>query len=312
FSSQSGSTVAVSRSCGARVGTGALARPSRAQLGSCLRSQQFWIAIAPRFVSGHRVSDAVSSPKSAAPLGARLSALPAASLSAAEKLVDPTLQLIGTIDLEIKFRRAAQTQAFREFVPHEILGSGEPFEGALGLGLIAGNAHHDASGTRILGHKHGADAGQPDPRIGELAFEDGFDLFAYGRAQPSAMILLATMLHGTPRIRNPMSYRVKAPLWARAQAAAVATWVRAVSSRDFSASRRTCKSGRKCFSFSRLPRYSRDSFSNAAAPSECAGRRRRHSAARRSWLSMSEKSCGLMLEQCFRSGRRRSSAERRL
>jgi len=27
----------------ARVGTGALARPSRAQLGSCRRSQQVWI-----------------------------------------------------------------------------------------------------------------------------------------------------------------------------------------------------------------------------------------------------------------------------
>lgn len=100
-------------------------------------------------------------------------------------------------------------------------------------------------------------------------------------------------------------------LRARAQAAAVATWVRAVSSRDFWASRRTCRSGRKCFNFSRLPRYSRDSFSSAAAASECAGSRRRHSAARRSWLSISEKSCGLMLEQCFRSGRRRSSVERR-
>ena len=100
-------------------------------------------------------------------------------------------------------------------------------------------------------------------------------------------------------------------LLARAQAAAVATWVRAVSSRDFSASRRTCRSGRKCFSFSRLLRYSSDSFSSTKAASECGGRRRRHSAARRSWLSMSEKSWGLMLEQCFRSGRRRSSAERR-
>jgi len=86
--------------------------------------------------------------------------------------------LIGTIDLEIKFRRAAQTQAFREFVPHEIPGSGESFEGALGLGLIAGNAHHDASGTGVLGHEHGTDAGEPDARIAQFAFEDGFDLFA--------------------------------------------------------------------------------------------------------------------------------------
>src|ERR1700720_4311613 len=84
-------------------------------------------------------------------------------------------------------------------MPDIILGRGEPFERPVGLGFIAGNTDHDARGTRVLSHEHGADAGQADARIAEFAFEDGFNLFADGLAQPSAMILLATMLHGIPR-----------------------------------------------------------------------------------------------------------------
>ncbi len=89
-------------------------------------------------------------------------------------------------------------QPFCEFVPNVILGGGEAFERTLGLGLIAGNADHDASGTRVLSHEHRADAGQADARIAKFAFEDGFDLFADGLAQPSAMIFLATMFQSTP------------------------------------------------------------------------------------------------------------------
>ena len=125
-----------------------------------------------------------------------------AFLGAAEKLVHPALQFIGTIDLEIKFRRPPQPQPLREFVPDIILGRGEPFERPLGLGLIAGNADHDAGRTRVLSHKHGADTGQADARIAEFPFEDGFNLFADGLAQPSAMIFLATMLHGIPRMEE--------------------------------------------------------------------------------------------------------------
>jgi hypothetical protein len=134
--------------------------------------------------------------------GARLSILPLTFLGTAEKLVDPALQFIGPIDLEIKFRRTPQTQALRKFVPDIILGSGEPFERPLGLGFIAGNADHNPSRTRVLSHKHGADTGQADARIAEFPFEDSFNLFADGLAQPSAMIFLATMLHGTPRMEE--------------------------------------------------------------------------------------------------------------
>jgi len=98
---------------------------------------------------------------------------------------------------------------------------------------------------------------------------------------------------------------------ARPQAAAAVTWIRAASSRDFSASRRACTSGRKRFNSSRLPRYVIDSFSHASAASAFSGMRRKHSAARRSWQRKSEKSCRRTAEELFRSGRRRVSAERR-
>src|ERR1017187_740894 len=136
------------------------------------------------------------------PLGAGLSFLARAFFRAAQKLVNATLQLIGTINLEIEFRRPSQPQPLRQFVPDIILGSGQPFEGALGLGLIAGNRNHDPSGTRVLSHDHRADAGQPNARVGQFAFEDGFDLLADGLAQPPAMIFLPTMLHGMPRMEK--------------------------------------------------------------------------------------------------------------
>ncbi len=79
----------------------------------------------------------------------------------------------------------------------------------------------------------------------------------------------------------------------------------------FSASSRKCRSGRKCLSLSRFPRYSTDSLSIAATPSESSGRCPTHSDACNNWFSMSEKSCGVIAEQRLRSGRRRTSADRR-
>jgi len=96
-------------------------------------------------------------------------------------------------------------QPFRQFVPDIILGGRQPFEGALSLGLIARDGDHDASRTRVLGHEHGADARQPDPRIRKFTFEDGFNLLANRLTQPSAMIFLPTMLHGTPRMEENLS-----------------------------------------------------------------------------------------------------------
>jgi hypothetical protein len=87
-------------------------------------------------------------------------------------------------------------------VAHIVLGRCQPFERALGLGLIPGDADHHASGTRVLGHDHRSDAGQPDARIGQLAFEDGFDLFADGFAQPAAMIFPPTLLQSSPRMEK--------------------------------------------------------------------------------------------------------------
>src|ERR1019366_1789900 len=136
------------------------------------------------------------------PSGAGLGILPRAFFRAPQKLVNSTLQLIGTINLEIGFRRPAQPQPLRQFVPDIILGGGQPFEGALGLGFIAGNRNHDPSGTRVLSHDHRADAGQANARVGQLAFEDGFDLLADGLAQPPAMIFLPTMLHDIPRMEK--------------------------------------------------------------------------------------------------------------
>src|SRR6266403_3694892 len=156
----------------------------------------------PRLTLHRETRHAASLWEISRPLGAWLSILPLTFLGAAEKFVDPALQFIGTIDLEIKLRRPPKTQPFREFVPDIILRSRETFQGPLGLGLIAGNADHDAGRTRVLSHDHGADAGQTNARIAEFAFEDGFDLLADRLAQPSAMIFLATMLHATPRMEE--------------------------------------------------------------------------------------------------------------
>src|SRR5271165_4524249 len=67
-----------------------------------------------------------------APSGAGLAVLPATFLGAAQKLVDPALQLIGAVDLKIKLGRPPEVQPFRQFVPHIILGGRQALKGALG------------------------------------------------------------------------------------------------------------------------------------------------------------------------------------
>src|SRR5208282_1763423 len=123
-----------------------------------------------------------------------LSLLPPPLFLALQQLLDPALQLIGTIDLKVKFGRPSQSQSLHQRVPNEISGRRQSFQRALRLCLIARHGHHHASRPRIVGHQHRTHARQPNPRIGEFAFEDGLDLFADGFTQPSPMIFPPTLL----------------------------------------------------------------------------------------------------------------------
>ncbi|HEV2689109.1 MAG TPA: hypothetical protein VGV35_11155 [Bryobacteraceae bacterium] len=100
-----------------------------------------------------------------------------------------------TVNLEKKFRRAAEAQALGHFVPDEILRGVEAFESAIGIIVVADNGNQDAGGAGIVGHLNLGDAGQADARIAQFALEDGFDLLPQRLAQAIPVIFLAATFH---------------------------------------------------------------------------------------------------------------------
>ncbi len=116
-------------------------------------------------------------------------------LRAIQKLFHATFQLLRTVDLKKQFRRAAEAKTLGNFVADKILGCVQAFERAFGLVVIAGDRYHHAGGTGIVGHLNRRDADQANTRIGQLAFEDGFNLLPQSFAEPFAVMFLAPALH---------------------------------------------------------------------------------------------------------------------
>jgi hypothetical protein len=97
-----------------------------------------------------------------------------------QQFVDPRGVLPGPVNLKRNFRRTAQVQAIGQLSPDVPDGCAQPFEGGRGFVVVALHRHVHARGTGIIRQSHAADRSQADPRVSQLAFENGFNLLAQG------------------------------------------------------------------------------------------------------------------------------------
>jgi hypothetical protein len=121
--------------------------------------------------------------------------LSAPSLVAFQQLVNSRCVRLRTVQLKIQLRWTAQVQTLRYFTANETNGRRQPLKGAFGFLIIALDNHENPGGPGIASQHYTADAGQADPRVAQLAFYDGFDLFAKSLAQPFPMIFGPTLFH---------------------------------------------------------------------------------------------------------------------
>ena len=112
-----------------------------------------------------------------------------------QQFFDSRFFLFGAVQPEIQFRRTPQAQTLDQFVANIFARRFQTLETLVGILVVAFHVHPDLRRTAIVRDMNRRHAHQADARIGQFAFDQRFDLFAQGLADPPAMIFEPALLH---------------------------------------------------------------------------------------------------------------------
>src|ERR1019366_3604864 len=105
------------------------------------------------------------------------------------------LFLLRAVQPKIQLRSAPQVQPLHEFVPDVFLCRCQAFQAVVRVLVIAFNIDPHLRRSAIIRDVNRRHAHQPNPRIGQLAFDQRLDLLAQSLADPTAMIFESALLH---------------------------------------------------------------------------------------------------------------------
>src|SRR2546423_5106212 len=102
----------------------------------------------------------------------------------------------------------------------------QAFQAFVRIFIAALNVHPNFRRAAIVGDMDSGNADQADARIGQLAFHQGFDLFAEGLADPPTMIFEPALLHSNaPRVKRLRISEIGLRCAARSAIVALFRWV---------------------------------------------------------------------------------------
>src|SRR5262249_41183063 len=111
-----------------------------------------------------------------------------------QQFFNSRLILLSTIEPEIQLGRAADSQAFYQFVPNVFLGCLQSLEATTGFSIVSFHVDPDFRRATVISDMNRSHADQPDARISQFALNESFNLFAKGFANPASMMLEPALL----------------------------------------------------------------------------------------------------------------------
>src|SRR6266536_4703325 len=116
-------------------------------------------------------------------------------LGARQQLADPGAGFVRAVQLKENLRRAAEMKPVCDLMPNISRRGHQSFQATLALFVTSVHRYENPRRARILGQLHSGHAGQPNTRIAQLAFDDGFNLLPQGLPQALTVVFCPSLLH---------------------------------------------------------------------------------------------------------------------
>src|SRR6202162_156899 len=112
-----------------------------------------------------------------------------------QQFFDSRLFLFGAVQPEIQLWRSSQPQSLDQFMPDIFARRFQSLQALVCILVIAFDVDPNLRGPAVVRDVDRGHAYQPDPRVGQFAFDERLDFLAQSLADSPAMIFQPALLH---------------------------------------------------------------------------------------------------------------------